>query len=255
MAQLISCFECGKPVSSGASNCPHCKTSKVNGVDCGFCGIKLKYSQSVYLSGYYGNGFAHAECVQKVTIEPEPVEVRCSVCSYPTVYTCTKIKESRAESVRCGHLNNKCSNCGDGVSLPSGFERNTYGNCYHCNLLLKKSDNVQIRSYEYVHNYCYSLNRRLQDRHNKYIQSLKKLNKLRASLKGLHTPTISMGIAFTLCGLVVSIACFVFKVESLYPLLITLMISFPLLMFFVSAYTLHREPYLKEEIKRLEKEL
>jgi hypothetical protein len=263
MAQLISCFECGKPVSSEASNCPHCNTSSVNGVDCGLCGIRLKSSQSVFLTHYYAHSYhAHPECVQKVTIEPEPVEVRCSVCSYPTIYTCIKIKESGRERVSCGHLNNKCSNCGHGVSLPSGFERNTYGNCCHCNLLLKKSDNVQISSDGYVHNYCYSLNRNFQAQRTEYIELIEnqrteyielteKLSQAKAQLRGLHSFNKFVGISFGVCGFVVLLAAFIFQISFLYYVLVALLISIHILLLFGFVYTMNREPYLEKQIRLL----
>lgn len=185
MAQLISCFECGKSVSSGASQCPHCRTSSIRGVDCIFCGMKLKSSQSVSLPNYkYGKG-AHNECVQRVIIEPEPVEVRCSVCSYPTTYNCKKIRYGGREEVKWSGYD-ICSNCGDKVSLSHEI-REDYKDCYHCGLLLKKSNSVQVSRLYYVHDFCYTCNEKFQNKRSEYITLTSEIEKMQAKVDELYS--------------------------------------------------------------------
>jgi hypothetical protein len=219
-----------------------------------FCGTKLKSSQSVSLpTQRYGEG-AHAECVQKVTIEPPPFEVRCSVCSHPTVYNCKKIILASTSEWLKWDGNDRCTNCGESVRLPNEI-RESYDRCDHCKLLLKKSDNVKISDHRYVHNYCHSLNRSLQDKRTEYIELIEKLSQSKSSLKGLRSFNTFMSIAFGVCGGIILLACIRFQTAFLYNLLVTLMISIPILIILYGPFSINRTEYLEKEIKRLTEKL
>ena len=153
--------------------CPHCRTFNIKGVNCKFCGIRLKFSQSVSLP--YSLTYACVECIQKVIIEPQPVKIRCSICSHSTVYNCKKTIFFGKEELEWDG-NNTCSNCGDKLRLPSEI-KGAYTHCIHCKLLLKKSESVQISDDKYVHNLCHTLNSDLQQRQNEYTKLLVEVKK------------------------------------------------------------------------------
>ena len=76
MGEILGCIECGAPVSSKASNCPHCYTEYPLGVICLACCHILKESEAVKYesSNRLSMKYFHATCYQQV-MHRSPTEV------------------------------------------------------------------------------------------------------------------------------------------------------------------------------------
>ncbi len=128
MATLVSCFECGKTVSSQAPRCPHCDTNYPIGVKCTVCCQLLKRSEALKIKKEYGGAenrvsvkFFHQSCHRQVNqIRLGKGRTSCPVCK-------VGIEFETASSV-------SCQNCGQ--NFATNLADPVFAFCYYCNFRL-----------------------------------------------------------------------------------------------------------------------
>ncbi len=70
MAELLSCLDCGGPVSELATACPHCGAIDYRGLPCAVCNQPIAPSAVVYLPEL--QRFFHRDCLAQVQLSPRP---------------------------------------------------------------------------------------------------------------------------------------------------------------------------------------
>lgn len=82
MAKLITCIDCGKSISTGASQCPHCKSKYPLGRICRICQTKFKRSDWQHLvSPTLRSDTMCKSCDEKIRSERlKESHFKCSVC-------------------------------------------------------------------------------------------------------------------------------------------------------------------------------
>ena len=160
MAILVSCFECGKTVSSEAPRCPHCRSNYPIGVKCIVCCQNLKRSQAKKDKKEYGGAenrvvvkFFHENCYQQVSqIRTGRGRTSCPVCRH-------SLEFETASSV-------SCQNCGQ--NFATNLSDPILAFCCYCNFGLNTNLETAIKEESrpfldgwitetiYAHKLCYT---------------------------------------------------------------------------------------------------
>lgn len=168
MATLLKCIECGRPVSSQASECPHCSTRYPLGVKCIVCCEHLKRSEAIKKTKEYGGAenrisvkFFHRSCYERVsTLKLGKSRTSCPVCK-------SAIEFDTSSTVNC-------SNCGQKIN--TRLEDPTFAPCCYCGFHLNQNLEVAVKEVSrqfltgwttetlYAHKVCYTTERQEQER-------------------------------------------------------------------------------------------
>jgi hypothetical protein len=213
MAILVSCFECGKTVSSEAPRCPHCGSNYPIGVKCIVCCQNLKRSQAKKDKKEYGGAenrveikFFHENCYQQVNqIHMGRGRTSCPVCR-------VGIEFETASSVNC-------QNCGQ--YFATNLSDPVLAFCCYCNFRLNTNLEVAIKEENrpfldgwvtetiYAHKLCYTSERQDAEQNLLKQQHLDKLRfekqkKLRVSAQKAELTRKRLGLGLT-SGLILGI--------------------------------------------------
>ncbi|MGB3237893.1 MAG: CFI-box-CTERM domain-containing protein [Geitlerinemataceae cyanobacterium] len=143
MSTLKSCAECGKPVSSAASRCPHCGSNPhPSFMSCDCCKGDLKSSEAIAFSGS-GRGLRnlsfHSYCFYKYN----KVNLKCPVCSSHYSFSdlgLSNIKKEQDYNMNLPviHVNysTKCRNCGHPIF---------FDGCNYCGLPILNNNKIKVK--------------------------------------------------------------------------------------------------------------
>jgi hypothetical protein len=209
MAILVSCFECGKTVSSQAPRCPHCRTNYPIGVKCTVCCQNLKRSEALKTTKEYGGAenrvsvkFFHQSCHRQVNqIRLGRGRTICPVCR-------VAIEFETASSV-------SCQNCGQ--SFATNLSDPVFAFCCYCNFRLNTNLEVAIKEENrpfldgwitetiYAHKICYTPERQkaeqdLLKKDHLDKQRFEKQKKARISNQKAEKTRRRLGLAITSGG-------------------------------------------------------
>jgi hypothetical protein len=108
MAELVSCFECGKQISSAAEHCPHCATKFPHGRQCLACLKQSRASAGIETRDGQNPGWIDAGCYEDFKRDYQSIQYVCPVCK--NIEACqTKIDDNNVmrpffpACSRCGH--------------------------------------------------------------------------------------------------------------------------------------------------------
>jgi hypothetical protein len=168
MATLLRCIDCGKVVSSHASQCPHCQSRYPLGVKCTVCCQILKKSEALQISKDYGKRdipksvkFFHPSCYHQVN------QIRTG----KTITSCPACQASIEFDTSSWVI---CNNCGHEFSTQ--LQDPDFASCCYCGFRLNKNLEVKVKDISrqlldgwitetlYAHKICYTQERRDQER-------------------------------------------------------------------------------------------
>ena len=127
---LSECVGCREPVSTSASQCPHCGLTPPLGVVCLFCAARMTSEAAIELPT--GRGWVHQACIDRFFTPPEALQ--CSDCAARVANAGLRgwslIRSHHNSCPTCGRRNpvpwrNVCRSC----SLPI-FQFQVYSNAY-----------------------------------------------------------------------------------------------------------------------------
>lgn len=187
MATLLKCVECGRQVSSQASQCPRCTTSYPFGVKCMVCCQTLKRSEAIKTTKEYGGAenrvsvkFFHSDCHAQVSqIRIGKSRTSCPVCK-------TAIEFDTGSLVTC-------YSCGH--SFSTRLEDPSFASCCYCGFHLNKNLELKVKEVSrqfltgwiaepiYAHRVCYTKERQKEEQilHKKEAIAKEYAKKKRAS--------------------------------------------------------------------------
>jgi predicted nucleic acid-binding Zn ribbon protein len=203
MAKLVKCIECGKETSSASIGC-NCGTKYKEGIECAYCGIVLKYSESVegmtydseIYRGYdpqHNRSRYHPACAlryppnQQAPNSP-PHVVSCPLCNARNERDFERreivldgkyeFQKDKQENVRVGTCKYKtfrwtCQSCNHPFEVKVYPRDYPYIQCSVCSgLMLKTEEKVSLGEGRFVHPVC-SKHRSLKVQPYQYYQQMK----------------------------------------------------------------------------------
>jgi hypothetical protein len=139
MSTLKSCAECGKPVSSAASRCPHCG-SNPSFISCDCCKRDLKRSEAIVFSGKSTLSF-HSYCFQ----DRFHLNFKCPTCNFYYSFSDFGLSGINKEfyqyptkgvpKIEVGYVHT-CTSCGQ----PMYFE-----GCNYCGLPMDSNNIAKVK--------------------------------------------------------------------------------------------------------------